>query len=334
MPIEAIRPRYDWLTYNEPEGHLDDLVETLGKLPGIGPASRLAGITYKDASTLERFARRGFGNTRCIPADDFAAPASPFGLETIQSLLSDEATVARLARAYGQSDVVLMRHVVEHSPDARRLVVSLRGLISPTGYLVLEVPDSDRILAAGNHAFVWEEHFSYFTEASLRGLAAAAGARMAWFGRYSYPYEDSLIAVLQFGVGSDASSASKEGTERVRGFSGRFPEARARWRKELEGYRAGGKTVAMFGAGHLSAKFINFLDLADLIDCVVDDHPKKAGMLMPGSRLPIVPSSEMASRGVAICVSTLNPESETRVRQKLATFVDGGGRFVPAFATK
>jgi hypothetical protein len=33
MPIEAIRPRFDWLANSEPEGHLDDLVAKITAVP-------------------------------------------------------------------------------------------------------------------------------------------------------------------------------------------------------------------------------------------------------------------------------------------------------------
>lgn len=337
MPIDAIRPRYEWLVYNEPEGHLDDLVDRLTNLPGVSLASRILGITYKDASTLDRMARRGFIRARCVSVGDFEVPVNPFGLETIQAVLSEEANIARLRRLYGAADVVLFRHVAEHAQNASRLIGALRGLLAPGGYIVLEVPDSERIISAGNHAFVWEEHFSYFTATSLSRLADAVGAELAWFGRYVYPYEDSLIAVLRFnGVLAKSTgqpAAVTESSESVVNFAATLEQSRVRWRAELESYRAHGETMAIFGAGHLAVKFINFLNVGDLIDCVVDDHPQKAGLLMPGSHRPIVRSSELTARGVTVCISTLSPESEARVRQKLATFFDSGGRFVPAFAT-
>ena len=36
MPIELVRPRYNWLVYNEPEEHLDDVAN---KLTGLSKTS-------------------------------------------------------------------------------------------------------------------------------------------------------------------------------------------------------------------------------------------------------------------------------------------------------
>ncbi len=335
MPVDVVRPRHDWLVYNEPEGHLDDVAGKLAGLPGVNASSSFLGVTYKDKSTLDRMARLGFASTACINASDLKAPVTPFGLETIQAILSDDSNVARLRDIYGRADVLLARHIVEHACDSNRFVNSLRGLLALNGYLVFELPDSQRIFRDGNHAFVWEEHITYFTAGSIRRLAETVGAELVWFGRYPYPYEDSLVVVLRF-TGSDASLKSPPATsvgsaEELVGFAAGLEVSRIRWRRDLEASRARGENVAVFGAGHLAAKFVNFLELADLVDCVIDDHPNKIGMLMPGSHLPIVSSADLTSRRIRVCISTLNPESEARVRARLASFFDAGGRFVSAF---
>lgn len=336
MPIEAVRPRYDWLSYNEPEGHLDDVATRIAALPGVSTDSRILGVTYKDKSTLDRMNRLGFTLTAGLAEDDLRAPVRPFGLETIQQILSDESSVRMLADKYGESDVVLFRHIVEHSPDAARLIRSLRGLLAPGGYLVFEVPDSERVLRAGNHAFIWEEHVSYFTSTSLARLAEEVGAEMVWLGKYPYPYEDSLVAVLRFGVPEQRTAPmdalAERATRELESFAAGFEPSRKRWRKTLEAHRAGGRRVAMFGAGHLSAKFVNFLEIADLLDCVVDDHPRKVGLLMPGSHLPIIPSADLSKRNITVCISTLSPESELKVKSKLSAYFEAGGTLEPAFA--
>jgi hypothetical protein len=109
--------------------------------------------------------------------------------------------------------------------------------------------------------------------------------------------------------------------------------SRDKWRTELTALIAEGEKIAVFGGGHLAAKFINFYGVTDLIDCVIDDHPLKQGMAMPGSALPICPSSELGARRIRVCISTLSPESEVKVRVKLAVFFSNGGIFIPAFST-
>ena len=87
---------------------------------------------------------------------------------------------------------------------------------------------------------------------------------------------------------------------------------------------------AVFGAGHLAAKFINFYALEGLIECVIDDHENKREMLMPGSRLPI--RGAAALKDIDICLLSLNPESERKVVAKHHDFRDSGGQFMSIFA--
>ena len=87
----------------------------------------------------------------------------------------------------------------------------------------------------------------------------------------------------------------------------------------------------MLGAGHLSAAFINLYGLADVIDFVADDNPKKHGLFMPGSRAPIMPSSELVTRDVKLCLMTVRPEIEDLVVGKNAAFTDRGGRLASVF---
>ncbi len=332
MPIEAIRPRFDWLRNNEPEGHLDDLVDKLAGLPGMDPKARIIGLSYKDRSTLERLAKQGFEHVTDIAPAELPAAESPFGLETLQHNLSVPDVIDDLRHRHGAANLLLVRHLVEHAESAARFLAALRGLLAPGGYLVLEFPDNERVLRSANHAFIWEEHFTYFTTASFRALADCVGARLVRFERYPYPFEDALVAVLQFDFTSVRANQPARGTvPGLLAFAERFPVEHVRWHEELSSLKEQGKKLAVFGAGHLAVKLVNFMELAKFIDCVIDDHPRKTGLLMPGSRLPIVRSSDMHARGIRTCISTLSPESEIRVRQKLADYFEDGGRFIPAF---
>ena len=205
--------------------------------------------------------------------------------------------------------------------------------------MMFELPDSERILKMGNHAFIWEEHLSYFTESSVHGLAQSIGAELVWVGRYPYAFEDSLVVVLRFpeqelaSVPFTQAAIRRESEQLLTGFSGSLAISRETWRTRLEALRDRGEKVAVFGAGHLAVNFVNFLGLSDLVDCVIDDHPDKVGMLMPGSHLLIVPSAALKTRQIMTCISTLSPESETKVKAKFVSYFEEGGRFISAFST-
>ena len=330
-----VRSRFAWLSYHEPEAHLDALVERLTLLPGVGPETVIGGLTYKDDSTLARLQRLGLPRTwRLDPAEDLGLDDPAVGLETLQSALREDRT-RPIAACRGQVGVLIVRHLLEHAHDPRAFLRGLAPLVRPGGYVVCELPDCRKFLDACDYSFVWEEHVAYFSPATLRALFESNGCEVLEILTYSYPLEDSLVVVAR--VGSAAVRAVTAGLEaelaRGRRFAARFSAVRERYRAHLAALRSAGKRVAIFGAGHLAAVFLNLFDLADYLECVVDDDPDKQGLLMPGSRLPIHGAQALADRRIDLCLLSLSPESEKKVLAANRAFLDRGGEFRSIFAS-
>src|SRR5437016_4487555 len=57
VPAPELVPSVDWITYNEPEGHLDRVAETLAALPGLPARAVFGGASFKDDTLLARMAR-------------------------------------------------------------------------------------------------------------------------------------------------------------------------------------------------------------------------------------------------------------------------------------
>ena len=193
MPSAMAKSRFEWLTYTEPEGHLDGLVERLRRLPGINADSRIFALTYKDDSTLARFSRLGHAHTyRYDPAADFGIHDRFAGLESIQAAL-DESVAARLADRHGAADLLLVRHVLEHAHDPSRFLRAAAKLVKPGGYLMFELPDCVKFVKACDYSFVWEEHITYLCSQSVSMLVTNAGLTMHETIVHPYPLEDSLL---------------------------------------------------------------------------------------------------------------------------------------------
>lgn len=333
MPIEMVRSRFEWITYNEPEGHLDRLVERLTRLPGLTREATILGVTYKDDSTLARFNRLGFPRTHRIdPAAELGIGDPRASLETIQGALTPTRADALAAR-HGKADVVLVRHILEHAHDPAAFLAACERVARPSGWLVFEMPDSRKFLDAGDQCFVWEEHIAYFTPATFAGHCVRAGFGDVEVIVYPYPLEDSLIGIVR-NERKEARPPSVDTAEIARGhrFRSQAIERRAGWRAALGRMRREGRRVAVFGAGHLAAKFINFNEVADLVECVIDDNPHKQQLRMPGSRLPVVGSAALENGTVDLCLLSLSPESEQRVLEAKKAFRDRGGEFRSIFA--
>jgi SAM-dependent methyltransferase len=342
MPVDMVRSRFEWLTYNEPEGHLDRLVDRLAERMAAQACDGLAwragppdvlGVTYKDDSTLARLARRGLGGTRRLdPAADLDVHDPLASLETFQQALTP-ARARALAERHGRADVVVARHILEHAHDPAAFLDACCELARPGGLVVFEVPDSSTFLEACDYSFLWEEHVCYFTPATLQALLAARGLQAVETLVYPYALEHSINAIVvnRRGV-AHAPAADQAELARGRRFAQGFERRRADCRRAIEALKVGGARVAAFGAGHLAAKFVNFNGVADLLDGVVDDNPNKQHLFMPGSRLPIVGSSLLADASLGACLMSLSPESEQKVVAAQKPFVARGGLLLSMFA--
>jgi SAM-dependent methyltransferase len=334
MSPETVRSHFDWITYNEPEGHLDDLVETLAAKTGASPRTRIVGVTYKDDSMLSRFNNKGIEATyRLKQAEDLGIEEPLASLETIQGALT-LSTAQEIVVRIGQADIVLVRHILEHAHQPRRLLDACQNMAKPGGLLVFEAPDCRKMLNGHDHCFLWEEHISYFTPETLRAFFQCAGFRELDMKIYPYPMEDSLIAIVRNVRSKSQKARIDVGAEisRLEDFASTFSSRGLRIKQHLELLKEQGKTIALFGAGHLAAKFINFYGLAHCLFGVIDDNPNKLGRFMPGSKVRIISSSCLDSGKVDLCLLTLNPESEQKVLKAKAGYVAQGGKFRSIFS--
>ncbi|MBI2437468.1 MAG: SAM-dependent methyltransferase [Lentisphaerae bacterium] len=359
VPAKELMSPYEWITYSEPEGHLDKLADILAALPGLTPQSVIAGISFKDDSILRRLRERGFTNSwRVSPEVDAGIVEKRAGIETLQDRLTPEQAEIIL-RHHPPADLLIMRHVWEHALQPRRTITAVRQLLNlsrsppatlarsdcglgqrdPGGYLVLESPDCSRALANGDYTTLWEEHQMYFTPVTFRAGLSWVGLELLRLECFPYPFENSLVAIARFppvetecerGQVPELPALAAE-LERAGAFAQAFPGARARIRNLLTAHRAQGGRIAVFGAGHLACAFINFLELKELVECVVDDHPRKKGLFMPGSALPICGSEELLKRRITLCLLSLSPESEDKVIERQQAFIQQGGRFASIF---
>jgi SAM-dependent methyltransferase len=338
-PIQPsqLTPHFDWIAYKEPEAHLDALVETLRGLPGITTQSVICGISFKEDSTRERLAKLGFHNSwRVDFQSDLDIRDDRAGMEMVQNRVRP-GLEERLHAKHGAPDIVLVRHLLEHTHNPPAFMETLRRLVKPGGYVVFEVPDCARGFHVLDYTTLWEDHTLYLAEPTFLMCLRLGGFSIARFIRYQAAYENCLVAITRPGASPDAPSPSRTNTveekSRLAAFSRGFSDRRQAMRQLLQEWRRAGK-IAVFGAGHQSVMFINLLGVADLIDFVVDDDPHKLGLRLPGSRLPIVASANLANGEVKLCLSSLSVESEIKVVQKLSRFFEEGGSFASIFPVR
>ena len=308
MPESMVRCTHDWLRYEEPEQHLDDLAaylhSTLGK-----QKIRAGGVSYKDTTLLDRLESYGWSTS--------PVTAGP--------------------RPQARFDVLLARHILEHARNPQQFIAACSAMLRPGGLLVFEIPGFERMLRQHQHCFLWEEHILYFTRVGLEGFLRSCNMEVLEVLEYPLPLENSLVALARPAqTESPATCSNKELLEEqldlVRSFGLSLHRQRSEKQALLKRASSSGRVVSLFGAGHLGMKYIHFYGLKPYLNTILDDHPQKRGTFLPGSLLPITDSSWLAQNPEGLCLVAVNPEKHALLRQRHPFFAPGGGTWHSIFS--
>ncbi|MBC8182556.1 methyltransferase domain-containing protein [candidate division KSB1 bacterium] len=335
VPPEEIIPRVEWLKYNEPEDHLDDLSEILCNLVGLPEKPVACGITYKDDSLLRRLEGERFDKTfRIDPKIDLGITKQGIASETIIPKLTS-GTVKGLVSKYGQADLIVARHILEHAPDTQKFLGSIKQLLKPGGYIVFEVPDCSLQLRTCDYTMLWEEHMLYFVPDTLINSFNYTPFKLLQYKKYPYPVENALVTIVRWtNDDSDRIDSNISVSKQLsvgQNYANNFSKNKTIMQQYIKNYKESTGRISVFGAGHLSSMYINLMEIKDYIDFIVDDDPNKQSIYMPGSSLAVKGSDSLINEGIKLCLLSLSPESEEKVLQHNMNFVESGGVFSSIF---
>ena len=335
FPYQDLTPPFDWMTYREPEDHLDAVVEKLFSLIRLDKTATVAGITFKDATTLDRLRARGHSNVWSLDLrKDLGATHPNANIESIQALLTP-AKAAEIKSRRGPVDLLIVRHILEHAESPRRLMEALSELLTPNGYIVIEIPDCTKNLKAQDYSMVWEEHTLYLTPATAPQLLGSGFTNLG-LEVHPFPFEDVIVLYAQKKDGASTATPTPQKPDDStaalsRQYAASFDGWTQRYRKVLTDLTRDGRRVAAYGAGHLTCAFLHFHGLSEFFAFVVDDTPHKQGLFLPKSGLPIVARDALTADKISACFFGLTPQIEDRVIANNAEFVQDGGRFFSMF---
>ncbi|MFH1673080.1 MAG: class I SAM-dependent methyltransferase [Pseudomonadota bacterium] len=340
VPVEELASKFNWIRYNEPEDHLNDLANKLAHLNGITRKSVIGAISYKDASLQERLDNTGFKNNWLInPENHLNIKNKSAGIETIQSQLSfplDEERIKHLSKA----DILLVRHILEHAHNIHPFVSALKRMINKSGYMVFEVPCCDNQIEKFDYSMIWEEHISYFTPATFRKFFDLSGLTLVHFERIHYQLEDALIGIATINNAivphkktcpPNAFSVSKNEFQLAKKYGSFYDPYLLKLKRYLSNITKNVGKIAIFGAGHMATTFINIFDIGSLLEFAIDDNPNKIGLFMPGSLLPIRPLQALITENIKVCLLAVNPALEEKAIAKLNAFTNNKGFFLSIY---
>lgn len=275
------------------------VTETLG----LGPDDLVVEVASNDGYLLEHFVRQGVQVLGVEPAAAVATAARGKGVTTLQEFFGVQ-VAERIVTERGHPRLVAANNVMAHVPDLRDFIGGLAALCGDDTRITVENPSLLQMLTSRLFDTIYHEHFSYLSVHSVarmvvpfglelfrvEALPTHGGSNRYWLGRSGrHVVEPTVEAAIAAEL--DAGLLDPGAWEAFRSDS---VKAVNKFRIWLDEARTAGRKVAGYGAAAKGNTLLNAAGArAEDLAMVVDGSPLKQGKLLPGSKIPIRPPSEL-----------------------------------------
>jgi SAM-dependent methyltransferase len=227
------------------------------------------------------------------------------------------------------ADLVIARHVVEHVDDLHGFLDGLTRVMAADGLALIEVPDIDSILDGNQFSNIYHEHLSYFSAGTL--TQATERHELNLVDQSVVPVHGGSLLMIFRRHGKIRSHADVDG-KRVIERGQAFAEAQKSYFRSVGDFiareRRSGLTLAGYGAAHRTVVTCAMAGLTEEdVGFLVDQNPLLHGLVIPGARIPIVPTERLLTDspdGTVIFATSFEDE----IVAKNAPYTGQDGRFI------
>ena len=254
-------------------------------------------------SCYEKAGMRGVG---VEPAKNLAAEANRQGITTLNRYFGEE-TVREITEKYGKADAISANNVFAHIDDIQSVCRNVRELLSDDGFFVIEFAYLVTMLEKMFFDMIYHEHVCYIGVTALSFLMERFGMEIFDITEVG-THGGSLRVFIQKKGGPNRRMADVDrflraekekgflGEKIHRDFAARVMSSKEKLNRMIADIKKQGKTISGYGAPAKASTIINFCGLTPQeIDYIVDDNPLKQDRLVPGRKIPIVPSAHLAA---------------------------------------
>jgi C-methyltransferase C-terminal domain/Methyltransferase domain/Putative zinc binding domain len=275
----------------------------------VGKASaRVLDIGCNDGTLLRSYPA-AFRKVGVDPSD--AAQGLGGGIEVVNDFFPSKA-LPTLAGP-GGFDIITSIAMFYDLDDPVGFVTGLAALLAAEGLWVLEMSYMPTMLELNSYDTICHEHIEYYSLAVIEALLARAGLKVVdvafnainggslrcYAAHQACTRHDRAEAARRIAEVRTREAGLALGTDRpYRDFQTRIEAHRAELGGLIEGLRAEGKRIHIYGASTKGNTILQWCGLDHrLIECAADRNPDKDGARTLGTDIPIV--SEARSRAMA-----------------------------------
>lgn len=309
--LSLLRSKYSNLKSLEPENHLDNLLKEILVLKILKKNSSILGLTYKDESFIKRIKNKGYNNSKNLKNSDYRI-SEDYGVETIQeNFINNKLSIKK------KYDLIVLRHILEHSFEPKKFFENVLKMLNNNALIVIEVPSSTKMIKNLNIQYFWEHHICYFDKNSIKHFMGQFNLDIIKIKKYNQSSEDNIVIIAQFKKNFKRKIKQKKSTRDIKILINFNKKMKNRIRKINSFFvrlKKQKKVISLLGVGHLGIKFLNFYNLNNSFNQIIDDNIKLLNLIIPGSKSKIVNSKKMKTS--EICFSSLSDESEKKFFKK------------------
>ena len=318
--------------------HFKRYVQSVVSTLAIPQGSLVAEMGSNDGSLLKAFKNEGMRVQGIDPARDIAAAATADGIPTLPDFFSS-ALARRIRSEQGEAKLFCANNVFAHIDNMADVVDGIRLLLADDGAFVFEV--SYIVDMIDNMVFdtIYHEHVSHHALIPLETFLNKHDMTLFHVARTATKGGSIRAFAQPKSTGKRPRSPELSqliAEEERRGIT--KPKIYHDWFAAIEKAKravlatvdkaiAEGKTVAAYGASTTTTTLLYHFELESRIKFIVDDNPLKQGRFSPGAHIPVLPSTELATKKPDIVVILAWIYAEPILKRNQA-YIDAGGRFL------
>ena len=285
--------------------------------------SYIIDVGSNDGIGLKPFLDLGFKNIQGIePAKNLADLANKNGIDTFHGFLDEKATNP----IKNGADLLLASNVFAHADDLRSMAKSMKKLIKPEGKIVIEVQYLLNTIKDLTFDNIYHEHTNYWSLLTLNNFLKTLDLIIFKVERINthggsirvYVSQDENISIDK-SVNELIAEEEAYGLKKLKtyiNFGEKIQNLKKNVINNLQNLKKKHKNIVGYGAPAKATTSLNFFNIKDEIDFIIEDNKLKHEKYMPGVNIPIISKDKLKLKNPVVLVLAWNFFDEIKKNNK------------------
>ena len=275
--------------------------------------SYIIDVGSNDGVGLKPFLDLGFSNIQGIePAKNLADIANKNGIKTFHGYLDEKA----LNPIKNGADLLLASNVFAHADDLKSMAESMKRLIKPEGKIIIEVQYLLNTIKDLTFDNIYHEHTNYWSLTALYRFFENLELKIFDVEEINthggsiriYISQEKNIEIKQT-VKEFLEKEKEFGLNKIStylDFGKKVENLKKEVVKNLKNLKKKYPNIVGYGAPAKASTTLNYFNIKEEIEFIVEDNPLKHGKFIPGVNISIVSKKKIKDKNSAILVLAWN----------------------------